>query len=467
MKQLFSWPVLYYIRLLAKLSLKKNKPKTIIGVCGSVGKSSTTSALHAVLSGYGRAVVVGNSETGIPLGILGIEPESFTLSSWITMLFKAPLGIGHLRGTDFLIVEMGIDDPFPPKNMEYLLTILTPDIGVIVTESGAHTEQFEKALTKQEAKDIHDSERLSVLIEKITKEDMKMLSSSKVAVINADNLFISSASSHLPQQQAQKISFGADENNTVTQTQYSVTTEGTTFGYAVSKESTTTDISFALPTILPEAYKEVFAACISTIVGINVLNEGRMQIPLSEVGQRLSDKLELPKGRGSIFPGIKDSLIIDSSYNASRSSVTTYLSLLKELKQQTGKPVVFLFGDMRELGKEAEAEHQEVAQEIGKACDYVYLVGPLTDRYVLPVLEKKELKELKWFGTNRQAGEYLRESLPKNCLILVKGSQNTLFLEESIKYILSEKKDALLLCRQEKFWKEVKRSQGKLAALSS
>jgi UDP-N-acetylmuramyl pentapeptide synthase len=154
------------------------------------------------------------------------------------------------------------------------------------------------------------------------------------------------------------------------------------------------------------------------------------------------------------------------------------LNLLKLLKKRLTtspdsigasdhRPIVFLFGDMRELGDGAKTEHEVIAQKLIGIVDYLYCVGPLTREYVITYIGNLKLlapseaegeignlkfKNIRCFDTSIRAGEYLKDHLPKNALVLVKGSQNTIFLEEAIKYILADKKDEAWLCRQEQYW---------------
>ena len=113
---------------------------------------------------------------------------------------------------------------------------------------------------------------------------------------------------------------------------------------------------------------------------------------------------------------------------------------------------------MRELGEESKIEHEEVAVKLIGIVDYLYLVGPLTREYVLPVVQLNEslFKEIRWFDTSIRAGEFMKENLVKNSIVLAKGSQNTIFLEEAVKQILADKNDRKNLCRQEEFWKKEK-----------
>ncbi len=160
MKESVQSLILLYLKLLSQIALKLTTPPIIIGIAGSVGKSSTRNAVQALLQDKDTTEVIGNSETGVPLGILGIKPTGYTALDWIKMLLRSPFGLMHLKGVKFLIVEMGVDEPFPPKNMSYLLSLIKPSIGIIVNESAAHTEQFEKLLSTQQKNTLTDHERL-------------------------------------------------------------------------------------------------------------------------------------------------------------------------------------------------------------------------------------------------------------------------------------------------------------------
>ncbi len=145
MKKRFSWFVLWYLRFFARLQIKKLKP-LIIGVGGASGKTSLSNFLQIILkSKYSVKQGKGkNSETGIPLDILGIQMNNYTNSEWLKVMLLAPLKILiDWRKYAVYIAEMGIDSPLEPKNMSYLLKIVTPEIGVLTNISLEHSVYFE------------------------------------------------------------------------------------------------------------------------------------------------------------------------------------------------------------------------------------------------------------------------------------------------------------------------------------
>ncbi len=447
MKDILAGFVLSYLRLFARLALTFNKPK-IIGITGSVGKSSARNAIYAVLKdAYPTKVIEkGNSETGIPLGILGLSPIDYTPFDWLRLLFLSPFSIFYLKGTKYLVVEMGIDDPYPPKNMSYLLTIVKPDIAVFLNVCPVHTMQFEKTLKDKNIVD--PNKKMNFLLEKIAEEKGKIVSQSgcKVAIYNRDDpnvcTQITSVNDNL---KPKLLSFGQSKENDISYAGYEAELEGTRFEYHLKSDKITFQIKKYL---LPKEYREIFAAAILAGVAVGLKPD--------KIAKALEKNFNLPKSRSSLFEGINNSIIVDSSYNASRAPVIAFLKMIYELKNKKNRPMVFIFGDMRELGEEAESEHRFVVNEIIKGVDYLYCVGPLTKKYVVDYLkqnrEKSKIKEIKWFATAVAAGKYLQNNLPPNSLVLVKGSQNQIFLEEVIKFILKNEKDKINLCRQDKFW---------------
>ena len=150
----------------------------------------------------------------------------------------------------------------------------------------------------------------------------------------------------------------------------------------------------------------------------------------------------------SLFKGIKNTIIIDSSYNASKISTLGALDLLNKIGSKRKR--IFVFGDMRELGSQAKIEHEQIAKKILKTVDRLVLIGFLTKKYVLPVVSSKI--PVKWFKNSWLAGDWLKKNINGEEIILVKGSQNTIFTEIVVKKLLVNKKDKTRLCRRGKFW---------------
>ena len=443
--------VLFYLRFWAQIALRLHRPY-VIGVAGSVGKSSTRNALFATLKDFYRTEVVsGNSETGVPLGILGLSIEGFSNKNWFKTILKAPTAVGNLKNVQYLVVEMGIDDPFPPKNMSYLLTIIKPDMSIDLNATATHTLQFEKLLKK------HTKDSLEFILGKIAEEDSKIITNgyTKVGIYNKDDLRLREIIEKRTKKAALTLlTFGEDKSNTIVYSDYSVTSKRTKFSYVVNTSKGERTVELVFPgLLLPPASRESFASVI--------LATHSLGLKYTQIKEALEKNFTIPRGRSSIFPGLKNSLIIDSSYNSSKTTVLSFLEMLATLKEKSGRPVLFLMGDMRELGSESKQEHEAVGRAILKVVDELYCVGPLTQEFVVPIVREKMgkkgmTKKVEWYKNAIQAGLHIKEEMPDNAIILVKGSQNTLFLEESIKFLLENQSDVKKLTRQEDYWMKTK-----------
>lgn len=440
--------VLWYLKLLAKIALFLHHP-VIIGIGGSAGKSSARNATFAALKNNLRVKsIAGNSETGIPLGLLGVVPDGYDLRDWLIMLLQAPFGLNYLARASYIIVEMGIDDPLPPKNMEYLLSFIKPDIAVSLNVSATHTMQFEKILPK---KPLRGRERLEYLIQAIAEEDSKIITRSgcKTAIYNRDDEHLNNAVKKAILPHSTTLYTFGKRGATVSYEDFEISLSGTRFMFDVlwmgKKESIVVTLDHFL---LPRVYEETIAASLLASMSVGV--------SLQDTVSSLEKNFTLPKGRSSLFQGINGSEIIDSTYNSSRRSVLSFLDLAAELKKKTKREVLFLCGDMNELGDEASQEHEQLIPEILRTVDYLYCVGPETKKHIIPRAQKSRLKDAQWFVSAREAGGFLKDHLKENVLILAKGSQNQVYLEEALKQILLDPSDAKNLCRQEGYWMTIK-----------
>lgn len=455
--------VLYYLRFFARVALYLNKPH-VIGITGSAGKSSTRDTIYGMLKDYfpTKMLQKGNSEIGIPLGILGLSIKDNSASEWILHLIQAPFGLLYLKNTRYLVVEMGIDEPTSPKNMEFLLSVLEPETAIFLNVHSVHTLQFQRALTAKELEETASDpkKREEAIVKKIAEEKGKIITHSgcRIGIYNSDSSYINDVIARHHKEIVQiygvkktaLVSFGKTDCD-ICYGAYDVDIQSTKFEFSFrDKEIMQIEIhGYALP----YEYFEVFGAAI--LAGKNI------GLTDSQIKMGIEKNFQLPAGRATIFKGVHTSYIVDSSYNASKVPVIAFLDLTYRIKEKEKRPLVFLFGDMRELGDLAEKEHEEVVHKILGGVDYLYCVGELTKKYVITKVETWNVehgtfKEIKHFENSIKAGEYMKDHLPENALVLVKGSQNTIFLEEAIKFLLVNKEDEKRLCRQGGMWEKKK-----------
>ena len=438
MKKLVVLPVLAYLRFFARLQLKKNKDATIIGITGSAGKSSTRAAISLILATRGRVKDSGsaNSETGIPLNILGLSPINYSFLDWFRLLILAPFKLlTNWEKYDYYVVEMGIDSPDSPKNMSYLLKIIRPHVAVILNATLAHSASFDYLV-----KDRDPARRVTKLTRKIAEEKIKLalgIDPTGVTIINSDQKELRGL---IKQLNSRIIKFGRLKGASLIIGKPSNTRKG--FSFSFSYQGHTHDV--VLPDYFELEFAYTFAAAISATSALGVK---------PSVAVRALAKYRSPAGRMSVFSGINNSTVIDSSYNASPASTYSLLQLLHKLAGKKRK--IAVIGDMRELGKESKYAHKNLADQIIKHADEAILFGEDVAKLTLPVLVARHFP-VKHFAQMTDLIEYLTASIPKNAHILVKGSQNEIFLERVVEAILADPADSTKLCRRGKYWDRIR-----------
>ena len=146
--------VVKILNFFARRIVGKYKP-VIIGVTGSVGKSSTCEAISKILStkfevrrnndGYG-------TDISIPLAIIGLESGHHSVVDWLVIFRRAFLLIFGKNNfyPDILILEMGVDRS---RVMKKMLEVVRPNMAVFtgLGEFPAHTEFFksDKAVARE------------------------------------------------------------------------------------------------------------------------------------------------------------------------------------------------------------------------------------------------------------------------------------------------------------------------------
>ena len=143
----------------------------LIVVAGSVGKTSTKTALATVLSQQYRVRMHPgnhNTELSAPLAILGIEyPRNIkSMSAWRQVFKQAKERIAQPATVDVIIQELGVDKP---GDMAVFGRYLRPDIAVVTAVTPEHMEYFGT-------------------LDAVAAEELSVVNFSKVGVINRDDI---------------------------------------------------------------------------------------------------------------------------------------------------------------------------------------------------------------------------------------------------------------------------------------
>lgn len=421
----------FILKILAKRVINRHHP-TIIGITGSVGKTSTKEAIAAVLGSRLRVRASAgnlNNEFGVPLSILGSYDEQYyerggTPLFWLGVLGRELFRFG--RRPDYpavLILEFGADRP---RDIAKLAADYKPKIGV-VTGVGAvpvHIEFFESA---------------EALIEEKAKL-ITALGHEGTAILNADD---PAALAMGEKTLARKISYGFSPTADVRISDLKVVLDKSGLKPEAIK-FTVNHGDFSLPVKIAGVLglAHVLAAAAGAAAG------WAMNLDTADIGRGLENYQGAP-GRMKILAGINDSIIIDDSYNSSPASATVALETLKILP---AKRRIAVLGDMLELGRFSAVAHETVGRQAALSADVLVCVGDKSRLMAETAKGGPDSANIHTFANAAEAGKKIRGLIGMGDIILVKGSQG-MRMEKIVGMIMAEPERAgELLVRQSKQW---------------
>ncbi len=425
MKFIFLPMLKFLMRWLAELTLARYEPG-IVGITGSVGKTSIKAAVKAVLGSDRRVRASGksfNNELGLPLTVLGDWESTEGLFFWPKVLIAgiAQLIVKNPFYPHIIVLEYGVDRP---GDMDYLLRIARPQIGIVsaLGDIPVHVEFF----TGPEA---------------VRREKAKMVGVLPVtgfAILNGDEPAVMEMKTET---RAHPLTFGFSRGVEMRvsglQNRLDKNFRGLSFKLSYGGESVPVKIEGVFGKSY--AYAAAAACAAGLIYGMNL---GRM-------AEALSAYKPVP-GRLCLVPGIKETFLIDDTYNSSPAAAYEALRVLGGLK---AKRRVAVLGDMLELGKYTMEAHESVGKLIPKNADILITVGSrakfIAERAVKSGFSKKKIMTFMDVG---EAGLELQRKMQKGDLILVKGSQSVR-MEKVVKEVMLEpQKAGELLVRQSPVW---------------
>ena len=422
----------YILKILAIITIWRYRP-FIIGVTGSVGKTSAKEAIYSVLKDKfktRRNIKNYNNEIGVPLTVLGSDISPRTtfsgLLGWLIIFFKALLGIIYQWNyPKILVLELGVSKP---NDMKYLMNFIHPKIGVFtaIGEFPSHLEFFSG-------------------IDKLVEEKsllIKSLPNDGLAVLNNDDLLVRQMGNDLPER-IKTIYYGFGEEADLKIDNYELKVddlEKGNFGINFKLDYKGSFVPIRLIKVLGK--HQVFSAAAAASIGLF------FNLNLVDIAESLKDYYSLP-GRTNLIKGIKQTWIIDDTYNASPSSTKSALNILDELSLKSSGQVrkIAVLGDMMELGVETELGHRSVGKKAAKTADLLFIIGSRA-RFIADEAIKNGFDKSKIFKFSRAEDSKLiiQEKINKNDIILVKGSRS-MRMEKIIEEIMAEpeKADKLLI----------------------
>ncbi|OGG68451.1 hypothetical protein A3C95_01970 [Candidatus Kaiserbacteria bacterium RIFCSPHIGHO2_02_FULL_56_30] len=398
----------------ARTVIRKYRPKVVM-VTGSVGKTSTKDALAAALASrfYLRASEKSyNSEFGVPFTIFGVKNPWWSFARWL-IVFKEALALIFLPNhyPKLLILEVGADRP---GDLSRILKIVTPDALVVtrLPDIPVHVEAYASP-------------------EAVREEEFApayWLLPGSPLIVNAGDQHALQMAKRLS---AMLITYGEGEAD-VAVGDIGFYLEGGAVAGMEAKVTTAKGEgrlvvkgSVGPQQVLPAA------AALTTALALGI-----------DVKEALESLLKYvpPPGRGRLFAGINESVLIDDSYNSSPAAVEEVLKTLRDFPG-AGRRVAIL-GDMLELGRYSVVEHTRIGELAREAADLVISVG----------IRARAVHGACAYNDSHAAVLELPSLIESGDVILIKGSQSVR-MERIVEALLADPADRARLVRQEREWK--------------
>lgn len=396
--------------------LEKHRPLLVV-VAGSVGKTSTKTAIATVLAERFRVRMREenhNTHMSAPLAILGINyPSNIrSIGAWLAVWRAARYRIKSEKDVDVIVQELGTD---APGDIPHFGTYLNPDIAIVTAVSAEHMEFFKtlSAVAQEELSVAGYSKFTAINRDDVSGEYVQYMTSSSLATYGLGG--------------TAEYRFAAEDD----------TLEGGFKGKFISPELGEIDTSLHL--VGEHNTKSAVAAG---------LVAAKLGMTANEVATGLS-KIQPVSGRMKLLRGLDETTIIDDTYNSSPLAAEAALQTL--YKVQAPQRIAVL-GDMNELGDFSPQAHEQ----LGSMCDpnalaWVITIGEQSEKYLAPAARRRGC-QVRSFRSPYMAGGFVHSVMEPHAVILAKGSQNGVFAEEAIKVILRSTNDEKLLVRQSPEW---------------
>lgn len=342
--------------------LREHRNVKVVGITGSVGKTSTKDMVYSVVSKkYKTIKTLGNynNEIGLPLTILRMQDE------------------------EVLILEMGMNHL---GEMSLLSKIAKPDIAAITNVGTAHIGEL--------------GSRENILKAKL--EIVEGMKDGSTLIVNADNDMLETVDI----KQLKMINVGIDSKRVL---QYqakdvALLESGSTFTIAIDGKIN----KVAVPI---QGKHFVLNALIAIAIG------QELNISIDDCLQGIKD-FELTKNRMDLIVLKNNITLIDGTYNASEDSMKSSIDVLANYKQRR----IAVLADMLEMGSFSKELHMSVGTYVAsKGIDILICVGSDAN-YIVEGAKNKGMDTIIYCKNNQEVINCLEKLLITNDVVLLKGS---------------------------------------------
>lgn len=353
---------------------RKHMGCRVIGITGSVGKTTTKELVAAVVKTKYRVLKSPgnyNNEIGLPLTILRMDPDH-----------------------QYAVLEMGM---YAVGEIALLSEIALPAIGVVTNVQPVHLERLGSLERIAQAK--------AELVEALPKDG--------VAVLNGDDPLVREMAAMT--NASRIVHYGLEPGNELWADE--IESKGLA-GIACRFHHENHVIPVEMPLL---GVHSIWTALAAAGAGIACdLSWDEMCEGLRQPGEPI---------RMVVKQGIRGSTILDDTYNASPASSIAALGILASIQ---GRRIVVL-GDMLELGELETRGHERVGQRVAHIADRLITVGP-RGRITAgaAIAEGMSAARIESVDDNGQALSCLLDWLAPGDCVLIKGSRG-MAMEEIVR----------------------------------
>lgn len=347
----------------------------VIGITGSVGKTSTKDIIASVVSKkYNTLKTEGNlnSDIGLPLTLLRLKENH-----------------------EAAVIEMGMNHK---GEIEYLSNIANPTISVITNIGSSHIGNL--------------GSRENILKAKL--EILKGMKDSGIFIYNNDNDMLFNNKELFYKYES--LNFGIENKSDIMAKNIVTNTQGSIFD--INIENRESDIKVEVPISGKHfVYNSLCAIAVGLALDINMCDiiSGIKEFSLTK------NRMEVKKLKDDI-------IVINDSYNASYDSMKAALEYLGGFND---KYKIAVLGDMLELGEFSDELHFNVGKCVYEnKIDLLITVGSNSKKIADGACSKEMLKENVYsVDNNEEAIKLLNEVIVSNSAILLKASNSMNFNE--------------------------------------
>lgn len=388
------------LKIMARSVLAKRKPM-VVGITGSVGKTTTKEAVAKVLALKFRVRSSQknyNTEIGAPLTILGCQVDYSknkilqilgVFSYWLQAMFF------DKNYPEVLVLELGADKP---GDIKYFCDFIPITVGVLTDIGVSHLEKFKT--------------RQNLATEK--GHLLRSIQSNGLAVYNYDNKIVREIGKKIS---VSAMGYGFDSKadliatdviNKIEVNRESQKFEGTSFKLNYQGK--------VLPVRLEKSAGKgvVYSVLAAFSVGIY------FDLNLIEMIEALRDFDGCSRRMNFIFNS-KGFLLIDDSYNSAPKSLEVALELVKEAQAERK---ILVLGDMLELGDEEKNSHKKIVSKVADIKpDYFIAIGNRIREAGNDYQNKFNQKtKVVFFDNSEIAKDFVKNTVKAGDLVLIKGS---------------------------------------------